>query len=137
MPDGTAVALQKAIVARLRGNADVIALVPAADIFDRSTRPERPVCVIIGEDQVVRDPITYADDTVRVYTTLHLWNKAQDFELVKNVGDAIRRAMRARFVVAGMYVVYTAFGDARYMRDPGGEYVHGVVTFNFLVQEPE
>ena len=34
--DGTSVALQKAIVARLRGNADVTALVPSNAIFDRS-----------------------------------------------------------------------------------------------------
>jgi hypothetical protein len=136
MPDGTSVALQKAVVVRLRGNADVTALVPAADIFDRSTRPERPICVNLGEDQIVRDPITLADDCVRVYFTMHLWHRAQDFEIVKNLGDAIRKAMSARFVVSGIHVAYLAFGDARYMRDPGGEYVHGVLTFNALVQEP-
>src|SRR5262245_13352792 len=130
MSDGTAVALQKAIVTRLRGDAGVTALVPAEDIFDRAMRPERPICVVIGEDQLVREPLTYADNHVRVYFTLHLWQKSQDFATIKALGDAIRKAMRARFVVTGIYVIYLAFGNLRYMRDPEGEYVHGVVTFS-------
>ena len=129
--------MQKAVVARLRGDAGVTALVPADGIFDRSMRPELPICIVLGEDQVVREPLTYQDDHVRVYFTLHLWQQAQDFSVIKNLGDAIRKAMRARFVVPGIYVVYSSFGDARYMRDPGGEYLHGVLTFSALIQEPQ
>jgi hypothetical protein len=137
MPDGTSVAMQKAVVARLRGDTAVTALVPAADIFDRSTRPEKSICVVLGEEQIVREPMTFQDNHVRVYLTLHLWHKSQDFATVKNLGDAIRKAMRARLVAMGVAVIYFAFDSVRYMRDPDGEYVHGVVTFNSLVQEPE
>ena len=84
----------------------------------------------LGEDQVVRKPITLKDDCVLIYTTMHPWHKAQDFETIKNLGDAIRKAMRSRFVVAGMFVAYHSLENVRYMRDPGGEYIHGVITYS-------
>lgn len=137
MPDGTSVALQKALVTRLRGDAGVLAIVPAADIMDRSTRPERDLCVLVGEDHMVRDDLLLSDNVSKMYLTLHLWHRAQDFATVKNLSDAIRKAMRMRLVVPGINVVYAAFVDARYLRDPGGEYVHGVVTFSAMIIEPD
>jgi hypothetical protein len=136
MPDTTAVAMQKAIIARLRGSVDVTLICPAADIFDRSTRPERSICIVLGEDQIVRESITYEDDQVRLYSTLHLWHKSQDFTTIKTLGDLIRIAMRPRFVVPGIYVAFQSFDNARYMRDPDGEFVHGVVQFGALITEP-
>lgn len=136
MPDSTSVALQKAIVARLRGNASVTGFVPAADIFDRSGRPERRMCVVLGEEQLVSEPLTFDDSHVRIYVTLHLWDKSQDFYAIKSLGDAIRKAMSTRFVIMGLYVAGQYFGGARYMRDPDGEFLHGVMTFNYLIQEP-
>jgi hypothetical protein len=130
MPN-TSVDLQSALVARLRGDTNVTALCPADCIFDRSMRPEKDVCVILGEGDINRYPLTLHDDSILIYPTLHLWNRAQDFALVKNLGDAIRTSFRARF--AG--VVRFAFKQAHYMRDPGGNYVHGVLTFSALIQE--
>ncbi len=137
MPDGTSVAIQKALVARLRGNADVTNIVPATDIFDRSKRPERDRCIVLGEEQFVQETTTLNDASARVYVTLHLWNKAQDFELVKALGDAVRKALKPRFVISGLYVAGQYFGGARYLRDPDGEFVHGVLTMTFLIMEPE
>lgn len=76
--DGTTVQLQAAIVARLRATPAVTALCPAANIFDRSMRPEVPISIVLGEDQVVFEGITLAGNHVSIFTTLHLWNKAQD-----------------------------------------------------------
>lgn len=137
MADGTSLAMQKAVVTRLRGSADVLAIVPSADIMDRSTRPEKNICIILGENQIVREPITYDDAHIRLFVTMHLWHRAQEFSTLMNLADAIRKAMRARFVVPGIYVHYMALVDCRYLRDPGGEYVHGVVTFSVVIQEPE
>lgn len=136
MSDGTTVQLQKAIVARLRGTPAVVALCPSAAIFDRSTRPEVPICILLGEDQVVFEGLTYAQNHVSIFTTLHLWQKAQDFTTLKNLADAIRSAMRPRLFLFGATVVRTAFSGARFLRDPGGEYVHAVVTFESLIEEP-
>jgi hypothetical protein len=136
MTDGTALNLQTALVARLRGAAAVTALVPADAIFDRSDRPERPVCIIVGEDQMIREEMNLADDTVRNYFTLHVWRQARDFGTVKNIVDAIRLAIRDPWSVVGADVIRFVFESVRYIRDPDAEYVHAVVTLNALVQEP-
>lgn len=135
MLDGTAVQLQSAIVARLRATPAVVALCPAANIFDRSKRPEVPISIVLGEDQIVFEGLTYSENHVSVFTTLHLWNQAQDFATLKNLADAIRSAMRPRLILSGASIVRTAFSGARFLRDPGGEYVHAVVTFESLIEE--
>lgn len=135
MPDGATVQLQTAIVARLRATPAVIALCPAANIFDRSMRPEVPVSIVLGEDQLVNEGLTYARNHISVFTTLHLWNKVQDFATLKNLTDAIRAAMRVPLHLSVANVVQTVFSGARFLRDPGGEYVHAVVTFESLIEE--
>lgn len=128
--------LQAAIVGRLRNDAAVTAIVPAADIFDRSSRPERPIYVVIGEDQIVREGATLADRHWRTFTTMHLWHRAQDFATLKNLTDAIRAAVREPFTLPDARVVRLTFEGARFLRDPGGEYLHAVVTIEALIEEP-
>jgi hypothetical protein len=136
MPNGTAVQLQSAIVTRLRQTSAVTSLVNADNIFDRSQRPGSDLCIMVGEDQLIDEPHTLADDPLRAYLTLHIWHKSQNFELVKNVSDAIRAAIKAPMAIAAARIVRLRFQNARFMRDPGGDYVHGVVTLNALLQEP-
>lgn len=135
MADGLAVQLQTSIVTRLRATTAVTSLVPSSDIFDRSQRPERPVCIVVGEDQIVDEPHTLADDSLRAYATLHVWHLSQDMTTVKNISDAIRAAIKPQFTLATARVVRLKFASARFMRDPGGVYVHGVVTLSVLMQE--
>lgn len=86
-------AVQTRIVARLRESRAVLQLVPFGNIFDRSARPERFPCVIVGEGDVVGD-----DDDCHVMSevsaTLHVWAADQSFETVKLISGAVRRAIR-------------------------------------------
>jgi hypothetical protein len=75
--DGTMVQLQKAIVARLRATPAVTALCPSANIFDRSMRPEVPISIVLGEDQVVFEGITWTENHISIFTTLHLWQSTR------------------------------------------------------------
>jgi Protein of unknown function (DUF3168) len=136
MPNGTAVQLQTAIVTRLRQTPAVTGLVNADNIFDKSQRPESDLCIVVGEDQILDEPHTLADDSLRAYVTLHVWHKSPNFETVKNVSDAIRAAIRAPMTIEAARIVRLRFQNARFLRDPGGNYVHGVVTLNVLLQEP-
>lgn len=138
-----ALALQKAIRLRLINTAAVTALVPAANILDRNERPARAdgteaMWIILGEDQEVDEDFTLKRDYIRVYSTLHIWKTEPSTAGVKAIAGAVRKAIgRVRrldigdpdFVCADCRV-----DGVRYLRDPGGEMSHAVLTINSLVQ---
>lgn len=133
-----ALALQKAIRLRLINTAAVTLLVPAANILDRNERPAPSPSIILGEDQEVDDDfVTLKRDVIRVYSTLHIWKAEPSTTGVKAIAGAIRKAIgRVRrldldpdFICADCRV-----DGVRYLRDPGGEMSHGVLTINSLVR---
>ncbi|ABA04881.1 hypothetical protein Nwi_1620 [Nitrobacter winogradskyi Nb-255] len=133
-----ALALQKAIRLRLINTAAVTALVPAANILDRNERPAPSPSIILGEDQEVDEDFTLKRDYIRVYSTLHIWKTEPSTAGVKAIAGAVRKAIgRVRrldigdpdFVCADCRV-----DGVRYLRDPGGEMSHAVLTINSLVQ---
>lgn len=129
-------ALQKAIVARLKGDAGLTALVPAENIFDRAGLPQISPCIIVGEDETRREPISLDDDSFGVAATLHVWAKEPNMVTVKRAGGLIQLAMRGKFwAIDDHREVYTRLSIARYMRDPGGEWAHGVLTYESLLVE--
>lgn len=129
-------AFQKAVAARLKGDAGVTAVVPADNIFDRSGLPLISPCIVIGEDETRREPISYSDDTFAIATTLHLWAKASNMVLAKRMGGVVQMAMRGRFwTLDGHREIYTRLSICRFMRDPGGEWTHGVLTYETLLAE--
>ncbi|MDQ0347863.1 DUF3168 domain-containing protein [Ancylobacter vacuolatus] len=127
-------AMQQAIRARLTGDASVLALVPAANIFDRHSRPERFPCIILGEGQAVRDNLTLADNHVRLFSTIHVWTRDGDLVSARAIAGAVGVALRGRFF-GDRAAVRARYRDARFMRDPDGETGHGVLTFEALVEE--
>src|SRR4051794_21888170 len=88
-----ALALQIALRSRLTAASGVTALVPAEAIFDRSGRPERFPCIILGEDQEIDPGLTLDRDHVRVVSTLHLWQREAGLTGVKTIAGAIRTAL--------------------------------------------
>ncbi|MBN8999563.1 MAG: DUF3168 domain-containing protein [Rhizobiales bacterium] len=129
-------AVQKAIRARLVDTSAVTALVPAANILDRNSRPAPDPSIVLGEDQLV-DAGFVDRDPARVYSTLHLWKREAGLTGVKAIAGAIRAAIRGgRLDPVDGY----QFGDCfvsqeRFLRDPDGETAHGVVTIETLVSE--
>lgn len=128
-----ALAVQKAIRARLVATTSILEVVPAANILDRNSRPAPDPSIVIGEDQIV-DEGRIARDVVRVYSTLHVWKKEPGLVGVKTIAGAIRSAMRVRLGSPPGY----HFGDSyvsseRFLRDPDGETAHGVITIESLV----
>lgn len=131
-----ALAVQKAIRARLVSLSDITTLVPAANILDRNSRPAPDPSIVLGEDQEV-DEERIARNVVRVYSTLHVWKKEAGLVGVKAIAGAIRSAVQAGHLVT---VSRYHFGDCRvaatrFLRDPDGETAHGVVTIETLVSE--
>lgn len=127
-------ALQKAVLARLAGTADVTALVPADAMIDGHGLPQQFPSIRVGEGQVVREPVTFAACHRRVYATLHLWTKAMP--QARTIAGAIVAAVEGEPIVldGGHRAVSTVVSGARFIRDPDGETAHGVVTVESLIE---
>jgi len=128
-------ALQKSILARLAGAADVTALVPAAAMVDGHGLPQqRFPSIRVGEGQLVREPLTFATRHRRAYATLHIWSKAMP--QARAIAGAIVAAIESAPVAleGGHRAVSTVVSDARFLRDPDGETSHGVVTVESLIE---
>ena len=117
----------------------MVALVPATHILDRHARPAPDPAIIIGEDQVIDTHETIARDTVRVFSTLHVWKRELSFGGVKEITGAIRRAIgrvsRLNLGDQDFFCADCRVDSARYLRDPDGETSHAIVVLNSLVQQ--
>lgn len=127
-------AFHKAVRSRLVGSASVTALVPAASILDRNSRPAPDPCIVIGEGQAIEGERIDRRDQ-RLFMTLHVWKKEPGLVGVKAIAGAIRTAIHAKTVPAenGFHFGDCRVSSMRYLRDPDGETAHGVVTVEALV----
>jgi len=128
-------AFQIAARAILIANADVIALIPAANIMDANGQPELLPRINMGEDQEIP-----ADDVVGRYTrllaTMHVWNREPGLEGVKAITSAVRKALILQtWTQNGFCCIDTRLVSARYLRDPDGLTAHGVITFQALIED--
>lgn len=127
-------AVQKAIRDRLVATEGVTDLVAEESILDRNERPAPFPSIILGEDQEV-DEERIARDTVRVYSTLHVWNKEKGLMGVKRIAGAIRTALRARLTATGFHIGDSFVASSRFIRDEDAETAHAIVTVETLVKE--
>lgn len=127
-------AAQRLAVTRMRQRAGVTALVPSGNIMDRNGRPEVFPCVLVGEAQTVADE---ADCVIgsEVFLTIHVWTRETTLEKCKLIAGEIRRALYQVSAVQDGFALDFNFDDSRFMRDPGGESAHGVVTFRVLAED--
>jgi hypothetical protein len=85
-------AFQAAARGILVADADVTALIPAANIIDANGQPELFPRLIIGDDQEIP-----ADDVVGRYTrllaTMHIWTREPGLASAKAITGAVRNAL--------------------------------------------
>lgn len=132
-------AVQKALRARLITTGAVTALVPAENILDRNARPAPDPSIILGEDQEVDARIEVKRNYVEVYCSLHIWKRELGLVGCKAIAGAIRRAVarstRLEINDPDFGSVDLRIDGTRFIRDPGGEFSHGIVTVFALVHE--
>ncbi|WJS83543.1 DUF3168 domain-containing protein [Paracoccus sp. TOH] len=148
--------LQKGLRARLttwaalgvRPNRIIDTHVALADLFpagplpvnygstDVSRAPEQPA-IILGDSQAVDAGTSLRRAHTRIYHSLHVWKKEISLEGVKTIAGELRRAVHAgRLVLAAPYHCADArVSSMRFLRDPNGEFAHGVVVVEALVCE--
>lgn len=130
------IALQKALIERLRNDAVVIALVPALNILDHNARPVVDPSINLGTDQA--DDAGYiARDVTTVYHDLHVWKKEAGLAGAKYIAASIIKAVKkARFeAVEGFHFADCYVSRTRFLRDPEGDFSHGIVTVTATIQE--
>lgn len=132
-----ALAVQKAIRARLAGATAVTALVPAASILDRNQRPAPDPSIILGEDQIIDPGILLDRSVVRIHSTLHVWKVEPSLVGVKTIAGAIWQAIKVGRLAldTGLECCDCRVSDSRFLRDPDGETSHGVITIETLVRQ--
>lgn len=129
-----ALAVQKALFARLAGTSAVTALVPSTSILDRNALPNPSPSIILGEDQEIEGD-DLARTQTRVVSTLHIWERAVGTAGVKAIAGAIRTAVHsARLEIEGHHCGDCRVSNTRFLRDPDSEHSHGVVTIETLVE---
>lgn len=124
-------AAQRIMVTTLRADPAVTALVPAANIFDRSARPEIFPCIIVGEAYAVGAD-NDCGEMSEVYCEAHVWTRENGLSACKTIAGAVRRAMKGIDRVHDGFRTSFNFESARYLRDPDGLHSHGVVEFMAL-----
>jgi hypothetical protein len=132
-----ALAVQKAIRARLTGASAVVALVSASSILDRNERPAPSPSIILGEDQVIDTGTMIDRSVVRVHSTIHIWKEEQGLTGVKAIAGAVWKAIKTGRLAldSGLVCGDCRVNDTRFIRDPDGVTSHGIVTVETLVRE--
>lgn len=131
MPSSS-LSLQKAIVAKLRADGGVAAIVgtkvydtPEANTFPRIT---------LGEDQILftRAECYLGED---VNLTVHAWSREPGFPQIKRLAGAIQAALHdATLTLDGYRLVDLSVDDVRFMRESDGLTSHAVLSFTALTE---
>ncbi|MEM1287125.1 MAG: DUF3168 domain-containing protein [Pseudomonadota bacterium] len=129
-----ALAVQKAIRARLMATSAVTDLVAAASIVDAHGSKPDP-CIVIGEAQLVDEGLDLKRRTKRIIHDLHVWKKEPGLEGANHIAGTVQDAIdQGRFQLDDGYdCVDLRTSGIRSMRDPDGETSHAVVTVDTLV----
>ncbi len=123
--------IQTAVRARLIASPAMMELVPADHIICGRKLPELDREILIGEGLTVFDPF-YSN----VHLDLHVWVKETGFDITKAIASAAYDALQIIRDpwMAGESMVHRLDMSARYLRDPHGEYAHGVLSLDALMQ---
>lgn len=128
-------ALQKAIFARLSGDAALNALVGTTGITDRRlAEPASPLVVITGIDST--DHSTASEPGEEHTVTLEVWSEAAGHKQAQAIAAAVRTALHdAALVLDGHHLVLLLHRDTRLRRDGKSRFHRAEMRFR-AVTEP-
>jgi hypothetical protein len=131
-----ALALQKALRARLVATPAVTALVPADNILDRHRLPAPSPAIVLGETQEIDDGAMFRGRT-RVWHTIHVFRRELSLEGVTTIAAAVRKAVHAERLALepGFHCIGAHVSSVRTMREAGDETSHAVVTVEAVIEE--
>jgi hypothetical protein len=120
--------LQRTIVARLKADAPLAAII-GARVYDQPPATPMFPYITLGEDHTLPDRGQGYDGS-DVSLTIHAWSKGTGFPEAKRMIEAIRASLTdAPLALTGHRLVNIEFEDSRVLRDPDPAITHGVITF--------
>ena len=130
-------ALQKAIFARLSGDAALTALVGANGITDRRlAEPASPLVVIAGIDSTDHSTATEAGEAHMV--TLEAWSEAAGHRQAQAIAAVVRAALHdAPLALAGHHLVLLLHRDTRLKRDGKSRFHRAEMRFRAVTEPNE
>lgn len=132
--ESASLALRKAVIARLAGDAAVVAALGGARIYDDvPTRSEFPYLTLASSSE--RDWSTGGDVGFEHALTLHVWSRAAGRKQAETAMAAALTALHDQpLSLTGHRLINLRheFSDAR--RDADGETVHGAVRFRAVTE---
>lgn len=125
---------QRLIRSRLTSHAGL----SGVPVVDMHGLPARFPAITIGTGTANLDKLTNAFVMYEAYLDIHVWAKEHSVAGAKAIGGEVMRALRLTSgkgeLVDGFYVTLI-FETSTYLRDPGGEHSHGILTYRALIDE--
>ena len=127
--------LQGAIVARLKANAAVSALI-GQRVYDAV--PDNPAFpyVSFGPADELSDDVDCVDG-FEITMQIDCWSRAVGFPEVKRISDTVRAALvKTDLTIADNALVYFEHRITRVFRDPDGLTSHAAISFQAFAEQP-
>ena len=126
--------LQGAIVARLKANAAVSALI-GPRVYDAV--PDNPAFpyVSFGPADEISDDVDCVDG-FEITMQIDCWSRSVGFPEVRRISDAVRAALKAEMTIANNALVYFEHRITRVFRDPDGLTSHAAISFQAFAEQP-
>lgn len=133
--------LQKAIVTRLKNDADIISLI-ADRVYDRVPRDQSGNTtatfpyISLGPDQEIPDPAECIRASEFILQ-IDAWSRAVGFPEVKRIARAIEDALdEVELPLVDNAQVFFEYDGRRVFRDPDGLTSHAALTFRAGIEKP-
>lgn len=126
--------LQEEIIVALRAAAPVTALV-STRVYDLPTVATAPY-ISMGPSSAVQNDADCIE-AQEVTMQIDCWSDQRGFKQVRDVADAVRRALRHIELPFQQNAIVTFEHRAtRYMRDPDGISSHAAMTYSAVIEVP-
>ncbi|WP_175577721.1 DUF3168 domain-containing protein [Mongoliimonas terrestris] len=130
-----AFALQKAVRAALVNSPAVSALVPASAIMDKGARPEVFPAIVFGLADTIAEDLTLNRNHFRVVLALHVWCREEGREQLYAILQAIQEALTQGIEIDDFQLVDLPPASVRASHGASGDYSHGLVTVEALLEK--
>ena len=126
-------ALQKAIVTRLKSAASGLPAILAGRVYDAVPADAPCPYVEIADGQTIADDAECLDG-VEVFLDLHVWSRAVGAVECRTIAGLVRTALhKASLPLEGWALIDLMHRDTRFLSDPDGVTTHAVVTVRALI----